>query len=304
MADFGSTLSNGNSLDAAKIEALPDCKGKGVLITGCSGIGGALATLCCLKEAEKVFVVDRAQKALDGVKDHPNLVKILADIGTKDGPKSIADAVGSAKIHYVLLGAAAPKNTSGTGHNLKSISREDFDDMMNTDVHGKLFVMQALANNLGSEPKARVFNLGAPFSDGPKPDGTYMVVPGWGGFGAVKAANKWLHEGMKVDMKEQAIFGYGHPGMTKSLLTDEFAENYDKNHPMAAMVSKRWAAGDYHTPEETAAIFYSVFSKTSDDDFQTGTWSIVRSWKEFGKDLGCKEIMDVNGGIPLPAPEK
>jgi len=268
--DFAATLSNGNQLDADKLAALPDCKGKGVFITGVSGIGAGLAVLCLQKEAEKVVVVDRAQAALDGLADHANLIKICADIGTAAGCEAITAAISSvAKIHFVLLGAAAPKNLGGVGHNLKTITRGDFDDMMNTDVHGKLFVMQGIASKLeGAEPKPRVFNLGAPFSDGPKPDGSYMVVPGWGGFGCVKAANKWLHEAMKMDMKDLANFGYGHPGMTKTILTDEFAEKYDKNHPMAQMVSKRWGSGDYHTPEEAATIFYSIFTKASDEDMQ------------------------------------
>ncbi|CAD7962490.1 unnamed protein product [Amoebophrya sp. A25] len=305
MSTFGSTLSNGNSLDAGKIEALPDMKGKNVLITGVYGIGGALAMLCLEKGAEKVIAVDREQSSLDKLADHANLVKVTADIGTKEGPKTIAAAAGNTPIHFVMLAAACPKNTAGMGTNLTSISREDMEDMMNTDVYGKLFVCQAIGENLKSaEPKARVFNLGAPFSDGPKPDGTYMVVPGWAGFGAAKAANKWIHEGMKADMKDWALFGYGHPGMTKSLLTDEFATKYDKAHPMAAMVSKRWEASDYHTPEETATVFYSIMTKTSDEDYQTGTWNVVRSYTTFGQELGVKEIADVKAGIALPPPAK
>merc|ERR1712137_1277627 len=110
----------------------------------------------------------------------------------------ISAAVGTTSINWVVLGAACPKNVGGMGASWATITRGELDDMMCTDVHGKMFVLQALATNLKSaEPKARVFSIGVPFADGPMPDGTYKVIPGMAAFGAVKSAMKYArsHEG-------------------------------------------------------------------------------------------------------------
>jgi len=121
--------------------------------------------------------------------------------------------------------------------------------------------LQALASNLKSaQPKARVFNLGNPPSDGPKPDGTYMAIPGLCAFSAAKAAMKCMHDGMKVEMKELADFGYGHPGLTRTSLTTAFHDKWSEKHPINGMMKKRFAEEDYFTPEESAAILYAVNS--------------------------------------------
>merc|ERR1719453_131701 len=128
-----------------------DLSGKNVLITGISGIGGAFAKLCVANNANKVYVVDRDAVALKKVvADAANdaIVPIDADIGLEDGVQKIKNTVADAPIHWVLLCAAAPKQTSDMGHMLAEIGQEDFNDMMRTTVNGKLFVVQALIDNL------------------------------------------------------------------------------------------------------------------------------------------------------------
>merc|ERR1712100_997234 len=100
---------------------------------------------------------------------------------------------------------------------------------MNTEIYGKVFVVQAMASNLKSavteSTKPRVLNIGVPFADAPMPDGKYMVFPGMGTFGASKAGVRWIHEAMKLEMQELADFGYGHPGVTRTAITEMFHDD-------------------------------------------------------------------------------
>lgn len=284
----------------------PNCKDKNVVITGVSGIGGALAQVCAAQGASKVFCVDRAESAFANLDlDGGVLVKVLCDIGTKEGPAQIAAAVGDLPVHIVFLAAASPKNVDDKGHRFSNITYEIFDDMIKTDAHGKLFVVQALIPSLQKArdiegKKSRVFSIGAPFSEGPKPDGEYMVIPGWAGFGVAKACATWTHAGMKAELGDVALFGYGHPGFTKTPLIHGAMTDFGDDHMLNKMCNKRIAANDYHTPLESARLFYAVLSTVEDEEFEKTKWNIVNTFKRFGSEQGAKAISDVKQGIKVP----
>ena len=145
-----------------------------------------------------------------------------------------------------------------------------------------------------------MFSIGAPFSEGPKPTGDYMVIPGWAGFGVAKAAATWIHAGMKAEMGGTAIFGYGHPGFTKTPLIKQAMDEFSKEHMLNKMCTKRIGAGDFHTPLESARLFYAVMTSVNDEEFQSTKWNIVNSYSRFGRAQGAKEISDVKAGIKVP----
>lgn len=282
--------------------------GKNVVITGVSGIGGAFAQVCAAQGAAKVFCVDRAESAFAEIDlESDKFVKVLCDIGSKEGPDAIAAAVGDTPIHFVFLTAACPTNVDNMGHRFTNITHEILDDMIRTDAHGKLFVVQRLLPNLqavtdAEESKPRVFSIGAPFSDGPKPDGSYMVIPGWAGFGVAKAAATWVHQGMKTELSGTACFGYGHPGFTRTPLIEQAAKDFSPQHMLNKMCTKRMDAGDCHTPVEAAKMFYAVMTASDDAEFAGTKWNIVNMFNRFGREQGAKETSDVKGGIKVPAP--
>jgi hypothetical protein len=187
-----------------------------------------------------------------------------------------------------------------TPHIVRTLSTQ-----IKTDCHGKLFVVQSLLPNLQrvcdmEDNKPRVFSIGAPFSEGPKPDGNYMVIPGWAGFGVAKAAATWAHAGMKAEMSGTATFGYGHPGFTKTPLIHQAMTDFSQDHMLNKMCNKRIGAGDFHTPLESARLFYAVLTSVDDADFAGTKWNIVNSYGRFGRAQGAKEISDVKAGIKVP----
>jgi FlaA1/EpsC-like NDP-sugar epimerase len=99
------------------------CDGKNVVITGVSGIGGALAQVFAAQGASKIFCVDRAESAFAGLDlENGKFVKVLCDIGSKEGPEAIAAAVGDLPVHFVFLAAASPKNVDDMGHRFTNIT--------------------------------------------------------------------------------------------------------------------------------------------------------------------------------------
>lgn len=66
------------------------------------------------------------------------------------------------------------------------------------------------------------------------------------------------------------------------------------------MMDGRFGSGDFHTPDEGAALFYEVFSKASDEDFVQKTWNIVATSSTY-PDVKVKEIADMKAGIQVPA---
>ena len=66
------------------------------------------------------------------------------------------------------------------------------------------------------------------------------------------------------------------------------------------MCTKRMGVEDYHTPVESAKMFYAVMTATDDEEYTATKWNIVASFNKFGRDQGAKEITDVKGGIKVP----
>jgi NAD(P)-dependent dehydrogenase (short-subunit alcohol dehydrogenase family) len=284
------------------------------LVTGISGIGAGYIKIC-LEKGLRVFAVDRKQSALDDLPTDPNLVKILADVGTKEGLTKVGEVVGDEPLNYILLAAAVAPN-DGTGKaapnmGLSNLTYDLVDDAIRTDVHGKVFLVKELLSNLiagfeSSGKKSRVMNIGAPFGDGPKPDGSWMVIPGWMTMGVSKAASKYVWESLKMELKftpggkEAILLGYGHPGLTESSITKEAARDYPDSHPLKGMVNARMSSGAYHTRDESAALFNGVFEQTTDEEFEAENWTVVKMYGSNFEGVEVKETPDVSAGIVLP----
>ena len=70
------------------------------------------------------------------------------DVGTEDGAKKIKDAVGALPLSMVVYAAASAADQGGKGHPIGEITRENFQDMIQTSVYGKIFTTQLLVENL------------------------------------------------------------------------------------------------------------------------------------------------------------
>lgn len=53
------------------------------------------------------------------------------------------------------------------------------------------------------------------------------------------------HSLPQVELSEYALFGYGHPGLTRTSLTESVANDYDKELMIAKMVGGRFEKDDY-----------------------------------------------------------
>lgn len=289
-----------------------------VLVTGVAGIGAGFVQLQ-LEKGNKVFAVDRRQEVLDQLpSDNKGLLtKITADVGTEEGLLKIKETVKEVPINQVLCAAAvAPNDGEKPAPNLglANLTHKALTDAIQTDVHGKVFLVKVLLSNLiagfkTSGRKSRVFNLGAPFGDGPKPDGSFVVLPGWMTIGVSKAASKYAWESLKLELsqdpegaKAAVLLGYGHPGLTESSITKDVKDFYPEGHILKKMVGGRLDAGDCHSGYESACLFSGVMEEAGDEEFEKETWGIAKIWgRKFGGCEGVKETSDVKGGLVIPS---
>lgn len=148
-------------------------------------------------------------------------------------------------------------------------------------------------------------NIGAPFGDGPKPDGSFMVIPGWMTLGTAKAASAYVWESLKKELsftpgaKDAIVLGYGHPGLTESSITKNAAETYPDSYPLKKMVTSRFAAGTAYTADESAALFNGVMEQTTDEEFENETWNVTKMFIKNFDGITVKETPDL-GGLTLP----
>ena len=287
------------------------------LVTGVSGIGAGYVRLH-LEKKNKVFAVDRLQSALDALPVEDNLIKILADVGTKEGLLKIGQAVGDTPINHVLLAAAVAPN-DGTGKaspnfGLANLTFDLVDDAIRTEVHGKIFLVKTILPNLiagfkAAGKKSRVMNIGAPFGDKPKPDGKMMAIPGWMTIGIAKAATKYAWDSLQLEMSrdpasdEAIVLGYGHPGLTETSITRDAVAFYPKAYPLQKMCEKRLSSGDVHTSDEAASLFNAVMEQVGDEEFAKETWNIVKMFGMNFDGVDVKKTSDVASGIELPVPK-
>jgi len=214
--------------------------------------------------------------------------------------------------------AVAPHDGTGKAFpnlGLANITFDALSDSINTEVHGKVLLVKVLLQNLidgfeSSGKKSRVMNIGAPFGDGPKPDGSFMVIPGWMTLGTAKAASAYVWESLKKELsftpgaKDAIALGYGHPGMTESSITKNAAETYPDSYPLKKMVASRLTAGNMHTGDESAALFNGVMEQTTDEEFENETWNVAKMFAKNFDGVNVKATPDVGAaGIDLKQAE-
>ena len=78
----------------------------------------------------------------------------------------------------------------------------------------------------------------------------------------------------QTELGDVACFGYGHPGLTKTSLTESVANDYNKDLMIAKMICGRFEKDDFALPEDPANLFFTVMQKANDADYQDTTWSI------------------------------
>ncbi len=170
--------------------------GKTVLITGASaGIGEACA-YAFAREGTKLLLAARRKEKLE------QLAPKLAEAGAAAVHTVELDVRNAAEVASVL-GSLPPEweaidvlvNNAGLARGLAKVQEakvEDWDEMIDTNVKGLLYVTRAVVPGMIERGRGHVISLGSTAGE--------MVYPGGSVYCATKAAERSISDGLRVDL--------------------------------------------------------------------------------------------------------
>ena len=223
---------------------------KTALITGAtSGIGKATA-IRPASEGFRLILTGRRQDRLDELSQElskkTEVFTLKFDVRDKDEVKKSIDSipVGFDTIDVLV-------NNAGNAHGLDKIqqgSLEDWDNMIDINVKGLLYVSRAILPKMIDQGKGHIINIGSTAGKEVYPNGNVYC--------ASKHAVDAINQGMRMDLNEHGIrVGAVNPGLVET----EFSEvRFKGDKERAANVYKGF---DPLKPEDIADIIHFVVTR-------------------------------------------
>tara|TARA_B100000508_G_scaffold141092_1_gene146409 strand:- start:66331 stop:67083 length:753 start_codon:yes stop_codon:yes gene_type:complete len=223
---------------------------KTALITGAtSGIGKATA-IRLASEGFRLILTGRRQDRLDELSQElskkTEVFTLKFDVRDKDEVKKSIDSipVGFDTIDVLV-------NNAGNAHGLDKIqqgSLEDWDNMIDINVKGLLYVSRAILPKMIDQGKGHIINIGSTAGKEVYPNGNVYC--------ASKHAVDAINQGMRMDLNEHGIrVGAVNPGLVET----EFSEvRFKGDKERAANVYKGF---DPLKPEDIADIIHFVVTR-------------------------------------------
>jgi NAD(P)-dependent dehydrogenase (short-subunit alcohol dehydrogenase family) len=212
--------------------AMPDelfsLEGKTALVTGgTSGIGRMIAQ-GLVRRGVKTYVTSRraddAEQIASELSADGRCIGLAADLGAADGPRRLAEALAGREDRLDLLVNNAGANDTAL---LGDISVEGWDGVMDVNLRGAFFLVQALLPQLktgaAASPPARVINIGSIGG---------LHIPNWDAYayGASKAALHHLTRALAKKLGRDGItVNAVAPGPFPSRLTDTGSDQVKKS---------------------------------------------------------------------------
>jgi 3-hydroxy acid dehydrogenase/malonic semialdehyde reductase len=172
---------------------MTDLQGKTVLITGASsGIGKACAHAFAAKGAKLLLAARRADKLQALAAElKPGATHILTvDVRDAAAVQSAFDALPKEWTAIDIL-----VNNAGLSRGLDPVYEgkiDDWDEMIDTNVKGLLYVTRAVVPGMVARGTGHVINLGSTAGE--------MTYPGGAVYCATKAAERAINDGLRIDL--------------------------------------------------------------------------------------------------------
>ena len=223
---------------------------KTVLITGAtSGIGRATARAFA-KNNFKVILCGRREDRLAELQDElsqcTEVRTLMFDIRDKN---AVAESIGSLPLNFKNIDVLI--NNAGNAHGsdpIQSGSLQDWDDMIDINVKGLLYVSKAVIPGMVDRRSGHIINIGSVAGKEVYPNGNVYC--------ASKFAVDALNQGMRMDLNDFGIrVGAIHPGLVET----EFSEIRYKGD--LARAAKVYTGFHPLKPEDIADIIHFVVSR-------------------------------------------
>jgi 3-hydroxy acid dehydrogenase / malonic semialdehyde reductase len=214
-------------------------KGKIVFVTGASsGIGAATALAFAAEGARLLLAARRADRlakvAADALKRGAGAVHTIGlDVRNR---KAVQSGLETLPAEWAAIDILV--NNAGLGRGLEKLYQgriEDWEEMIDTNVKGLLYVTRAVVPGMVERGRGHVINLGSTAGE--------MTYPGGAVYCATKTAERAINDGLRQDLLGTPVrVTTVDPGMVKTDFSlvrfhgnQERAANVYKNiHPLAA----------------------------------------------------------------------
>ena len=223
---------------------------KTVLITGAtSGIGRATARAFAKKNFKVILCgrrEDRLAELQDELSQRTEVRTLMFDIRDKN---AVAESIGSLPLNFKNIDVLI--NNAGNAHGsdpIQSGSLQDWDDMIDINVKGLLYVSKAVIPGMVDRRFGHIINIGSVAGKEVYPNGNVYC--------ASKFAVDALNQGMRMDLNDFGIrVGAIHPGLVET----EFSEIRYKGD--LARAAKVYTGFHPLKPEDIADIIHFVVSR-------------------------------------------
>ena len=206
--------------------------GKTVFITGASGGIGAATALAFAAAGARLLLAARRLEKLTAVAGQA-MERVAAEVHTFEldvrRQPAVAEAVAGLPAAWVNIDVLV--NNAGLSRGLDKLyegSIEDWEEMIDTNVKGLLYVTRAVVPGMVQRGAGHVVNLGSTAGELPYPGGAVYC--------ATKAAEKSINDGLRQDLLGTPVRVTSvDPGMVE---TDFSLVRFHGDHERAAKVYK------------------------------------------------------------------
>jgi 3-hydroxy acid dehydrogenase/malonic semialdehyde reductase len=172
---------------------MTDLHGKTVLITGASsGIGKACAHAFAAQGAKLLMAARRADKLQALAAELQSAATHILTLDVRDA-SAVQSAIESLPNEWAAIDILV--NNAGLSRGLDSVYEgkiDDWDEMIDTNVKGLLYVTRAVVPGMVARGTGHVLNLGSTAGE--------MTYPGGAVYCATKAAERAINDGLRIDL--------------------------------------------------------------------------------------------------------
>ncbi len=243
-----------------------------VVTGGGTGLGRSLAQQLASRGMEVLVVGRRAAPLQETCEAAPQqITAVAADVSSPQGRDAVVAAVGERPVHCLIHNAGVLTPIGP----LAGVTEQDWSYALSVNVHGPLFLTQALLSRL---PGGRVLHM----SSGAAHNG----YPGWGAYCVSKAALHMLYQVLREELRDRNIaVGSLRPGVVDTPMQGLIREQTPDRFPAVERFVQLHESGQLEDPDEVAAFTAWLMLDLPADRYSAREWSFTdeehrKQWKQ------------------------
>jgi benzil reductase ((S)-benzoin forming) len=233
------------------------------LVTGGgTGLGRALARKLAGRGLDVLVVGRRAAPLQETCEAAPDrMTSVAADVSSPRGREAVVAAVGERPVRCLVHNAGVLTPIGP----LAEVTEQDWSYALSVNLHGPLFLTQALLPKL---PGGRVLHM----SSGAAHNG----YPGWGAYCVSKAALHMLYQVLREELRVRDIaVGSLRPGVVDTPMQGLIREQTPDRFPAVERFVQLHQSGQLEDPDEVADFTTWLLLDVAADSYAAEEWSFT-----------------------------